>query len=186
MRQADSSRVRELLERIARVVAAEERSDELNAAQRGVLAYLARANQFSRAPSNVADYMCTTRGTASQTLKALERKGFVVKLHLTSDRRSIAYEVTKKGHAALKTQSALDAALGTLSGTENKRLATVLEGVARRSLERGGFKSFGVCSTCRYHLRTSNGRKCELLQVRLTEQAATEICHEHEMAEASA
>jgi DNA-binding MarR family transcriptional regulator len=86
----------------------------LNAAQRGALAYLARANQFSRAPSNVADYLCTTRGTASQTLKALERKGFVVKVVSPADKRSIAYDITEKGQLALETPSALDAALATL------------------------------------------------------------------------
>lgn len=175
----DRIRLRYLLDRIARISAAGEWSDALNPAQRGALNYLARANKFSRAPSNVADFMCTTRGTASQTLKALETKDLIVLTRSTSDKRSISCDVTDSGHLLLDAPSDLDAALAALSAKNSKALQQSLEATVRDMLNRRGFRSFGVCKTCRYHLRTKEGRACDLLNVPLTEKAASELCHEH-------
>ena len=185
MKPTDRGRLRELFDRIARVSAAEEWSDELNPAQRSALAYLARANRFSRAPSHVADYLCTTRGTASQTLKALERKGFVGQARSTADKRSISYDVKKKGRAALNAASSFDAALGALTASEAEALSRLLETTGRRLLERRGFRTFGVCRTCRHHRRTKDGLACALLEVPLTAAAANELCHEHDPRPAS-
>jgi len=180
MEPTDLTRIRELLDRIARVTAAEEWGDDLNPAQRGALAYLARANRFSRAPSNVADYLCTTRGTASQTLKALARKGFVMQVQSSEDKRSVSYDVTEKGRAALDAPRNFDATLGALTASEASALTHLLETTGRRLLEQQGFRTFGVCRTCRHHRRTENGLACALLKVPLSEIAASELCHEHD------
>lgn len=185
MKPTDPTRIRELLDRIARVTAAEEWGDDLNPAQRGALAYLARANRFSRAPSNVADYLCTTRGTASQTLKALERKGFVMPLKSSEDKRSISYDVTEKGHTALDTPRNFDAVLSTLSPSDADVLTHLLEATGRRLLEQQGFRTFGICRTCRHHRRTDSGLVCALLRVPLSDAAAGELCHEHDPPPAS-
>ncbi|MEO1089781.1 MAG: MarR family transcriptional regulator [Pseudomonadota bacterium] len=174
-----SARLRELLDRIARVTAAEEWSDDLNPAQRSALAYLARANRFSRAPSNVADYLCTTRGTASQTLKALERKGFIAKTPSPVDGRSISYEPTDLGHTALRAPSDLDTALSTIDAGDAERLSTVLDTTLRAVLQRRGHRSFGVCKTCRHHRMTRDGYHCALLDVALSGEQREELCHEH-------
>ncbi|MEM7446411.1 MAG: MarR family transcriptional regulator [Pseudomonadota bacterium] len=179
MASPDLTRLRELFDRIGRVAAAEEWGEDLNPAQHGALAYLARANRFSRAPSNVADYLCTTRGTASQTLKALERKGFVRPVPSSEDKRRLSYNVTSKGRQALDAPRSFDAALGALSPAETSALADLLEATGRRLLERQGYRTFGVCRTCRYHQRTENGLACTLLKVPLTEADAGELCHEH-------
>lgn len=181
----DLTRIRELFDRIARVSSAEEWSEELNPAQRSALSYLARANRFSRAPSNVADYLCTTRGTASQTLKALERKGFVRQARSPADKRSISCDVTKKGRAALGAPSNFGAALSALLAPEAEALAQTLEATVRRVLERQGFRTFGVCRTCRHHRRTGDALACALLDLPLTEAAANELCHEHDPPPAS-
>ena len=54
-----------LLDRLARLHAARRRAVMLTDAQCAALDYLARANRFSRSPSVIADYLATTRGTAS-------------------------------------------------------------------------------------------------------------------------
>ena len=66
-----------LLDRIARLHAARRRAVALTDAQCAALEYLAQGNRFSRSPSVIADYLATTRGTASQTLKALAEKGLI-------------------------------------------------------------------------------------------------------------
>ena len=93
--------IRHLLDRLCRLAAAEEWTADLNPSQSAALAYLARANRFSRSPSQVADYLSSTRGTVSQTLKALHRKGYVAEVRSDTDRRSISYDVTRSGLAAL-------------------------------------------------------------------------------------
>lgn len=181
MEPTDLTRIRELFDRIGRVTAAEEWSEKLNPAQHSALAYLARANRFSRSPSNVADYLCTTRGTTSQTLKALERKGFVEQTRSAVDKRSISYDATKNGHAALGVANDFNAALSALSASDGAALTHLLEVTGRRVLERRGFRTFGVCKTCRHHRRMKDGLTCALLDVPLTELNANELCHEHKL-----
>ncbi len=181
MEPNDLTRIRELFDRIARVAAAEEWNDKLNPAQHSALAYLARANRFSRAPSNVADYLCTTRGTASQTLKALERKGLVMQTRSDTDKRSISCDVTKKGRAALGATNVFDAALDALSASEVAALTQLLEATGHRMLKQRRFRTFGVCKTCRYHRHTQDGLACALLDMPLTQMNANELCHEHDL-----
>src|SRR6516165_1271169 len=52
---------------------------ELSPAQWMALRYFARANTFSRTPSAFAEFQATTRGTASQAIKALEAGGYLVR-----------------------------------------------------------------------------------------------------------
>lgn len=174
-----AKRTRQLLERLSRVVAAHEWTDDLNPAQRSALDYLNRANRFSRAPSNVADYLCTTRGTASQTLKALERKGFIVPRLSATDRRSISYDVTDNGKTALGDRSPLEASLQSMPESEVAQLSRLLETAAQHLLLQQGFRSFGVCNTCRHHT-TKHGRPfCALLEEKLSQIASRQLCHEH-------
>jgi hypothetical protein len=72
----DLTDINDLVERLARLSAADNWAEALNPPQRAALSYLSRANRLSRCPSHVADYMAVTRGTASQTLKSLVREKY--------------------------------------------------------------------------------------------------------------
>lgn len=170
---------RALLDRVTRIYAAEEWEGGINPAQASALLYLARANRFSRSPSHVAEYLSSTRGTVSQTLKALMRKGLIAEQRSAADKRSISYEVTPEGHALLEGQSASRAALDGLTNAEAKQLATLLATLARNALRARGGKSFGLCRTCKYHRKRKAGPYCALLDEALTPPEADEICHEH-------
>ena len=111
---------RALLDRVFRVFSSEEWEEGINPAQRAALAYLARANRFSRSPSHVAEYLNSTRGTVSQTLKALTRKGLVAEHPSTTDKRSISYDVTPAGTKLLNARSLSHKALDGLSSAEEK------------------------------------------------------------------
>jgi len=168
----------EMLDRLARVIAAGDWSPDLNPAQRAALTYLMRANRFSRSPSHVADYLCTTRGTASQTLKALEKKGLIEKASGAGDRRSFSYAVTKAGQAvAIAGSSSL--AVETLTSAERDALASSLQKLMRETLKQQSFRSFGVCRTCRHHQPGPSGGYCDLLQTPLLTEETSQICHEH-------
>src|SRR5262249_51223226 len=78
------------LERIARLTRAAEHGDQLNPAQRETLRYLSKCNRFSNSPGAITQYLGATKGTISQTVKALERKGHIDKSQREAERRSIA------------------------------------------------------------------------------------------------
>src|SRR6516165_10522816 len=69
----------ELLLLVGRLVQADGYEGELSPAQWMALRFFARANSFSRTPSAFADFQATTRGTASQAIKALEAGGYLVR-----------------------------------------------------------------------------------------------------------
>ncbi|MBB4366827.1 DNA-binding MarR family transcriptional regulator [Bradyrhizobium sp. CIR18] len=65
------------------------------------LRFLARANRFSRTPSGLAQFVGTTRATASQTVKRLEDKGYLQRRSSDEDKRSVILDVTQRGETIL-------------------------------------------------------------------------------------
>lgn len=175
----DSQTIRDLLDRLTRLNAAEEWNGPLNPSQFAALTYLARANRFSRAPSHVADYLATTRGTASQTLKALARKDLITEARSAADKRSIRYDVTKEGLALLKEASGLSEVIESLPADVSSSLAASLKSLVLALLHHRGGRSFGLCGTCRHHETTPTGGHCRLLGVSLKPHEASQLCHEH-------
>lgn len=174
--------VREMLDRIARITASGDWAGDINPTQRAALSYLNNANRFSRSPSQVADYLSATRGTVSQTLKALARKGLVQEVRSAFDKRTISYDVTEAGHAALNVKTTIDNALGQLSETSLNSLSDQLSEVIRQALLARGGRSFGICRTCRHHRADTAGAFCLLLNEPLLPAETDQICHEHELA----
>src|SRR6266487_1706222 len=86
----------ELLLQAGRLVQAEGYDGKLSPAQWMALRYFARANPFSRTPSAFAEFQATTRGTASQAIKALEAGGYLVRQRSKADGRSISLRLTDK------------------------------------------------------------------------------------------
>jgi len=177
----EQNRIRELIDRISRINAADDWSGEINPSQWTALSYLARANRFSRTPSQVADYMAATRGTVSQTLKALARKNLVRETRSDRDKRSISYTVTDSGAALVDEIET--ASRPTLKDTDTATLLAGLEDLVRTSLKQRGMRPFGICRTCRHHRKTGSGGYCTLLQETLTQPETGQICHEHALAE---
>lgn len=175
-----SVRIQLLLERLARVAAAEDWSADVNPAQFAALSYLDRANRFSRSPSQVADYLSATRGTVSQTLKALARKGLVEERRSAADKRSISYDVTPEGSAVLSSRSALSDAVDQLGFKQATALEEGLAKLVETAIKARGDRAFGLCRTCRHHRVGDNtDRFCSLLNLPLEEREAEQICAEH-------
>lgn len=173
------NQVREILDRISRIAASEDWTGDINPTQRAALSYLARANRFSRSPSQVADYLEATRGTVSQTLKALARKNLIEEQRSEQDKRSISYVVTDEGHTALNFTTAIDQAVGHLTQGQADDLALALTHLMSDVLQARGGRSFGACRTCRHHQTNPSGAYCALLQEALEPTETEQICHEH-------
>lgn len=173
-----SYQIRAFINRLARLDAASTWEEALNPAQIAAVEYLARANRFSRAPSHVAEYLGTTRGTMSQTLKAVMRKGYAGERRSETDKRSISYDLTEDGHALAARRGALLDAIEALPDAAQANLEDGLSAILKRQLHKNGERPFGICRTCAHHRRTQDGAFCALLAVPLLPGEPDQICHE--------
>lgn len=174
-------RIRELINRLARLDAAANWDEALNPVQAAALEYLVRANRFSRAPSHVAEYLGTTRGTMSQTLKTLIRKGYVSERRSEIDKRSISYDLTEEGRNIAMRRGALLAAISGLPDAVLADLGDSLSTLLTRLLHQNNGRPFGICHTCAHHRVTQDGAYCTLLSVPLSHEEPEQICHEQIM-----
>ena len=152
-RHASGRRIGELLDRIARVAREAQFSDGLNPAQWDALRYLARANRYSRSPGSLAEYLGCTKGTVSQTLIALEQKGYVIRERDAVDRRGMRLELSEAGRAAIERDPilALERAAETL---DEEVRAPLVRGLSRLLYDlqtARGIRRFGVCQDCALH-----------------------------------
>jgi DNA-binding MarR family transcriptional regulator len=175
------------MERLARLMRAREHDDGLNPAQWEALRFLKRANRFSNSPGALTRYLGATKGTVSQTLIALERKGHITRALREGGRKSISLSLTAKGIETLARDPWADLARAAedLGGKTKRRLQRGLAELLEQELGRSGIASFGVCSTCRFF--RERGRNddakgphlCMVFEEALTEADASRLCHEH-------
>ena len=142
----------ELLLLMGRLVQAEGYHGELSPAQWMALRFFARANQFSRNPSAFAEYQATTRGTASQAIKALEAGGYLVRQRSEADGRSVTLRLTDKGKEAIARDpfEALVRAVDSLDPEEQTAVHHALRHVLTTVAASGADRHFGVCRDCGY------------------------------------
>ena len=148
----------ELLLLVGRLVQAEGYDGELSPAQWMALRYFARANPFSRTPSAFAEFQATTRGTASQAIKALEASGYLVRQRSKADGRSVSLRLTNKGNKALARDpfEVLVRAVDSLDAKERTAMHQALHQVLTTVAACGAHRRFGVCQDCTYF----GGERC--------------------------
>src|SRR5512141_1810162 len=177
----------ELLLQVGRLVQAEGYDGELSPAQWMALRYFARANPFSRNPSAFAEFQATTRGTASQAIKALEASGYLARQQSKSDGRSVSLRLTSKGKKALERDpfEVLVDAVDALDANEQASMHHTLHQVLTTVAASGAHRRFGVCQDCRYlgeeiwcSLTDANpsARKCALLGVPIQPEETGLLC----------
>lgn len=182
----DSRAIAWPLERLARVLRAREHEDGLTPAQREALRYLARANRFSNTPGALTRYLGATKGTISQTVMALERKGLIAKAARDA-KKSVRLTLTDKGRETLASDPwvQLEIAMDKLGGKTRRRMQRGIEALLASEIARGDLASFGTCANCRFF--REKGRDgdaggphlCMLFEVALSDEDAGRICIEH-------
>ena len=175
----------ELIERLGVVRRAARRAAAADAglslAQLDALRYLASCNRFSNTPAAVAEYLDATRGTTSQSLRALERKGLIAGRSDARDGRVRHLLPTPAGHDVLeatRTDEIERAVLGL--GGRSTDLALLLEETLRAAQRARGGRTFGRCGGCR-HLRGAPGdHRCGLTGEPLADAETALFCVEHD------
>ncbi len=175
-----------LIDRLDRLARNDEASGGLNPAQWEALRYLGRANRFSKTPAALASYLGSTRGTVSQTLIALEQKGYVERVQSAVDRRSVELSLTALGSSAIASDPLLKLAadLQRAAGPSLGALVGQLQETLHAAIARNDGQVFGVCQTCihfRRNVSAAQGmpHQCSLLDVPLSDADSADICIEN-------
>ena len=177
----------ELLLLVGRLVQAEGYQGELSPAQWMALRFFARANSFSRTPSAFAEFQATTRGTASQAIKALEAGGYLGRQRSQADGRSVSLRLTDKGHEAVAHDpfEVLVRAVESLAAEEQSAMRGAMHHVLTTVAASGPHRHFGVCQDCT-HLAgetcsdstgaSLSALKCQLFGVPIELEEAGLLC----------
>src|SRR5207247_9188259 len=91
----------ELVERLGNLMRTELRKsgaeESLQPVHLQALLYLSKANRYSNTPQALADYLGLTKGTVSQTLLLLDRRGLVERFEDDIDRRVVRLRLSSAG-----------------------------------------------------------------------------------------
>ncbi len=155
----------------------------LQPVQLEALRYLSICNRYSDTPMGVTEYLGQTKGTVSQTLKVLEKKGFLSKHTDKNDKRITHLKVSRAGERILAKSipTPLFAQACEHLDTESKtRIIAALKELLQTVQHSNGMKSFGACHACRYNQKNDHGRYfCELTQETLSQSDVQLICREY-------
>ena len=181
-----------LIERISNLLRSEARKKYaalgLHPVHVQVLEYLATCNRFSDTPAAVADYLGLTKGTVSQSLQVLERKGYIEKSQDSQDGRVVHLALSLIGTTLLDELKPLDVfaqAQHALSTQHFTSIESALNSILTELQKANNAKSFGVCSSCVNFIQRDNHTLCNLTQLALSPSDAKKICREHSLAEHS-
>lgn len=149
----EREKIVELVDRLSRLAHTLQFSQGLNPAQWEALRFVARANRISCSPGALAEFMGSTKGTVSQTLKALEAKGLIARTRLPGDRRSVRMSITPAGSELLANDplGAIGDALGPCSESEQGRLVEGMERLLGAVQKSHGATEFGPCTDCSHY-----------------------------------
>ncbi|WP_280371144.1 MarR family winged helix-turn-helix transcriptional regulator [Pseudomonas sp. BN411] len=161
---------------------------DLQPVQLSALEYLARCNHYSDTPLAVTEYLGLTKGTVSQSLKALEAKGLIEKRQDQQDKRSVHLELTPAARellAAVTPPEFLANAVAEM-GQDAVDLERLLAGLLRTVQRQADVPGFGLCKTCRFHQQRDGEPFCGLTQEPLARPSIELICREHQPREEAA
>ena len=175
------------LDRLSNLLRNENRSKlslhGLQPVQFDALQYLMVCNRYSDTPMAVTEFLGQTKGTVSQTLKVLEKKGFVKKTTDQKDKRVVHLSVTPEGSKLseqILASELLQKGAALRSDHKLEDLNTSLELLLNKLQLANQLKTFGQCHSCRHHTKvTPDGLLCGLTHERLSTRDATLICREH-------
>lgn len=176
----NSAEIADLVVQLGRAAYADCVAGGLTQAQWIAIRFFTRANRFSRTVSGFAEFHATTRGTASQTVKALVEKGYLKRTASEKDARSIRFDLTAVARAKLCDDplTMVAAAAAKLGDEGVSRLTSSLRAMLA-DLSKGRRQSAaGTCRLCGHLDRGAGGQsgRCRLMGESLADTEFEELC----------
>lgn len=171
-------RIAELLVHVGRAAQSADARSELTAAQWTCLRFFARSNGSTRTPSAFASFQATTRGTASQIIKSLERRGLVARTRSERDRRSVCFDLTEAGQRMLARDPLRDLVglIGGLGDAEGARFLVTLSRLASALAARRDVPAFGTCRDCSHFGTSGDAAYCACMAAELAADEMHKLC----------
>jgi len=155
----------------------------LKLVQLEALHYFSMCNRYSNTPGALTEFLSLTKGTVSQTIRALEQKGFIEKQVSKEDRRVVHCVLTEEGRDVVEEAyppQLFEAAWDELRKQEGAKMVELFSSFLRNLQRHHGNRSFGQCQTCRHFRREEEGFRCGLTGEPLQASDSLKICREHE------
>lgn len=148
-----------------------------------VMNYLSRCNKYSDTPAATANFLGMTRGTVSQSIIILEKKGYINKVQDQNDKRVMHLSLLPEGVKVLeeaKPTQLFDKALSFLNQDSSGMSGDEMFARALTALQKANnSNSFGLCKSCK-NFSIQNGEFfCQLTQEKLSTEDSEKICQEH-------
>ena len=168
-------------------------AQRLTPTQRRILEFLGSRHE-NLTLSAVARELGVTPATASDSVSALEAKGLVRKRRSLVDGRALALMLTTEGRDSVTGLAALpdpmQAAFGSLSGSEQETLYRTAMKMLHDLQESGALPVSRMCVRCKYfepfrHPHSPTPHHCGLVGAPLADRHLRIDCPEHELCETS-
>jgi len=154
------------------------------------LLYLRDANRYSNTPQALTEYLGSTKGTVSQSLLWLYRRGMIERRSDDKDGRVVRLALSPQAQAMLAADiddGTWENAIDALGEREVGDMVASLTRLLRAMQVQRGGRSFGVCQTCAHFRRETHQRfQCGLTGEELSREDAQKICREHSISGAAA
>lgn len=188
------NRISEGLSRIAIAM----RSDEWSKAERAglkptqlaILDFL--AGRDGARVKEIAAHLGVSQPTATDSIAALERKGFVIKASVADDKRATVIRITREGQAALGSVSPIETAAmeaaRSLSPDEQEGMLLSLVKMIRHLQEMDAIPIQRMCASCRYfrpnqHSGAARPHHCNFVNAAFGRDELRIDCRDHETAD---
>ncbi len=165
-------------------------AEGLNPTQGQVLELLHRRRDPLRL-SLIADELAVTPASLSDSVGALERKGFVQKGRDKTDGRALAVSLTSKGNRLIERlggeERAMLTAIGQLGDKDQVLLYGILLKLLRELQETSGMPVVRMCLTCEYfrpnaHVDSEQPHHCALVDAPFGDRLLRSDCPDHQAA----
>jgi len=174
----------EMVERLGNLMRAECRrvgaDEQLQPVHIHALLYLYKANRYSNTPQALAEYLGITKGTASQSLLLLDRRGLIERYEDDVDRRVVRLRLSTAGEQFLyDAQPALQwqQATRNISPNRIRNAVSALREALLTLQEDSDGTQFGTCPGCVHFERMSaRAYRCGLMGDRLSGPDTRRVC----------
>ncbi|MGJ7042039.1 DNA-binding MarR family transcriptional regulator [Shinella sp. BE166] len=186
------TRIREGLSRVGMVLRVDEwnraKATGLNPTQLSILTLLEGREKDGLGVKEIAAHLGVSQPTATDSINALERKGFLAKRQGAADKRAVSVVLTADGASALNatdTGEGLAAqAIGALDDGEQEDLLVTLIKMIRRLQEADAIPVQRMCVTCRYfapfaHADAARPHHCKFVDAAFGQRELRIDCRDH-------